>query len=217
MEAENLKKLVPKIDQALSTFKIPYEVIVVDDGSPDKTGEVALNLGCRVVQRGRRLGLASAYLDGLKHARGRLVAFMDADLQHDPTALLGMTLILMENLDVDLVVGSRYDGGETLGWSPFRRFISVLATKFVHLMLPETRRVKDVLSGFMVFRREILDGVALKPRSWKILLEFLCKAKVNGVYEYPIVFVGRRHGESKLTLRQIAKVFLHVLALRFGR
>lgn len=215
-ERDNVVKLIPALHEALSGAGISYEVVVVDDNSPDGTAEVARSLSSRynvrVLVRPGKLGLASAILDGVRASRGRYVAVMDADLQHPPEVL--PKLVEMARGGCDVVIGSRYvRGGATPGWSSIRRLVSWGANTIARLLLPRVRGVRDAMSGYFVFRREVIEGVELNPRGFKFLLELLVKGRFSRVCEYPIVFRPRVWGESKLGIGEVVNYILHVLDL----
>lgn len=162
-EADNVSELIERLESSLKGFDA--EVIFVDDGSPDGPADLAERIGSvygnvRVIRRPRKMGLASAVLDGVKIARSDVVAVMDADLQHPPELLPKMYMKIMEGYD--LVVASRYvKGGRVEGWSLARMRISWGATKLAHIFLPSTRGVKDVMSGYFILRRSILEHTKL--------------------------------------------------------
>jgi dolichol-phosphate mannosyltransferase len=215
-ERDNIVKLIPALHEALSEAGVSYEVVVVDDNSPDGTAEVARSLSSRynvrVLVRPGKLGLASAILDGVRASRGRYVAVMDADLQHPPEVLPRLVEMVREGCDV--VIGSRYvRGGATPGWSPIRRLVSWGANTIARLLLPRVRGVRDAMSGYFVFRREVIEGVELNLRGFKFLLELLVKGRFSRVCEYPIVFRPRVWGESKLGVGEVVNYVLHVLDL----
>jgi len=204
-EAENIGELIERIETSLKG--LDFEVIVVDDSSPDGTAEIAEELGrayrnVKVIKRPRKMGLASAALEGMREAKYRLIAVMDADLQHPPELLPKLLERAKEGYDI--VIASRYvEGGGVEGWSFWRRLISRGATLLAHTLLPKTRGVKDPMSGFFVFRRKVVEGVELNPTGYKLLLEVLVRGRYEGVAEVPYVFKARRRGRSKLGLREV--------------
>lgn len=214
-ERENLGELLARIDRALKGCGAPYEVIVVDDSSPDGTAELAKELSkaypVKVLKRPGRLGLASAVLSGLKVAEGEAVAVMDADLQHPPELLPRM---LEELRACDVVVASRYvKGGSVRGWPLLRRLTSRGATLIAGILIPKVRGVRDPMSGYFMFRRSAVEGAVMNPRGFKLLLELLVKGKVSGVREVPYTFSTRIRGKSKLGAGEVFNYLLHVLAL----
>jgi len=216
-ERENLPLLIDRLFKALSSFD--FEIIVVDDNSPDGTWMVAESLmlkyggRIRVLRRCGKLGLASAIIDGFKLSQGDIVAVMDADLQHPPEAITSL-IKPIEAGDADLVVASRYvrDGGIE-GWSFWRVLVSRIATLISHIILPETRGIKDPMSGFFILRRNIINGLSFNPKGYKILLEVLVKARLLRVVEVPYVFRARRFGSSKLNFNEYVNFLVHVFRL----
>ena len=183
-ERENIPLLVEKIDNILKGTD--FELIVVDDDSPDETWKVAEELSkkypfIKVIRRINERDLSTAVLRGFEEAEGEVFAVMDADLQHPPEKLKDM-LEKMEKADV--VVGSRYiEGGEIEEWGLIRKFYSRFATLLAHIFVPRSRLLKDPMSGFFMFKREVIEGIELNPIGYKILLEILAKGKYKRVEE----------------------------------
>lgn len=213
-ERENLTELVERI--AASLQGTAYEVWVVDDGSPDGTEAVARALSeqfpVRLLQRGAKRGLATAVLDGVGRAAGDVLCFMDADLSHPPEKLPEM-LACLERGEADLVVGSRWvtGGGVSGGW-PLNRKIDSYVASF--LVRPLTD-VRDSMSGFMMFRRSVIENVRLDAIGYKIGLEILVKGRARKTAELPIHFVDRNQGNSKMTLRVKLEFLLHIARLHW--
>ncbi len=215
-ERENVKRLIRALHETMTERGIPYEIVVVDDSSPDGTAEAVRSLSqiynVRLIVRPGKLGLASAILDGMRAARGSVLAVMDADLQHPPEVLPEMLRRIEEGCDI--VVGSRYvAGGSVRGWSLARRIVSRGADAIAKLLLPRTRGIKDTMSGYFVFKRSVVEGVPLNPRGFKLLLEILVKGRFSRVCEHPIEFRTRTWGESKLGASEVFNYVLHVLDL----
>lgn len=218
-ERENIPVLLERIDRALKGAGISYEVIVVDDNSPDGTADIAEQLSkvypVGVVRRPGKLGLASAIVDGIKASQGRIITVMDADLQHPPEVLPGMFETLVKQ-GCDVVVASRYiEGGSIVGWSLLRKVVSRGATLIARVLLPKVRSVKDTMSGYFMFRREVVESIldGLRPRGYKILLEILVRGNVRKVCEIPYTFYPRYKGRSKLDAKEIINYLLYVLDL----
>jgi dolichol-phosphate mannosyltransferase len=213
-EKDNIVPLVERVHQALSGYD--YEILLVDDNSKDGTIEAATSLAARfpvkVIVRREERGLATAVVHGLKHAAGNIVAVMDADLQHPPEVLPGLVRA-MEN-GADMAIASRYiKGGGCPDWGLSRRVISKAALLVSHLLLPATRRVKDPLSGFFMFRREKVDADRLKPSGYKISLEIMLVGNFQRVVEVPYIFEDRSAGKSKLRPQQQIDYLKHVFSL----
>jgi len=196
-EAKNITQLVQRIAAAV---KQPLEMVIVDDNSPDGTGAIADALAkkypIRVIHRPGKLGFASAVIDGLRHARGNIIGYIDADLSHPPE-LLPQLLRALDN-GADIAVGSRRVGnGKTTGWPLLRHAISLGAT----LIASPLTRVKDRTSGYFVFKRNILHGKKLDLIGYKIMLEVVVRSGSKRVVEVPFTFVNRTAGKSKTNLK----------------
>ena len=199
-ESQNIATLIERVHQSLSSYS--YELIVVDDNSPDGTSEIANSLSqqypVRVITRRNERGLASAVVEGFKQARGEILGVIDADLQHPPEVVPELLETVMSGADV--VIASRYvEGGGSEGWSASRKIISKGSKLLAQVLLPSARGIKDPLSGFFLLRREVIDGVELSPTGYKILLEVLVKGKASEIAEVPYIFRVRERGTSNLT------------------
>lgn len=203
-EAANLPELLERIAAALG--KGTFEVIVVDDDSPDRTWEAAEMLAkkylmLRVIRRTGRRGLSSAVVEGFAAAKGDVFVVMDADLQHDPQIITR----LMEKIDggADIAVASRYtEGGNVGSWVTGRRVLSRAAT-FLARTLPSVT-VSDPMSGFFAIRREAYEEISgmIRPTGFKILFEILSfLPRTATAAEVPLEFQMRQNGESKLSLK----------------
>jgi dolichol-phosphate mannosyltransferase len=212
-EAQNLPILTQRL--ALALTDVPHEILFCDDASKDGTANVAEALRqsypqIRVIRRTHDHGLAAAVLDGFQHARGQVLAVMDADLQHDETILPAMLRTLDDGHD--LAVASRYTpDGALAGWSLIRELQSRLAASVSRRLLRV--RVSDPLSGFFLLRRSVWRSVApsVRPRGWKLLLEILATLDEARVAEVPFTFRARQAGDSKLG-RHVITAWLHQLA-----
>jgi dolichol-phosphate mannosyltransferase len=202
-ERDNIGPLVQQIARSLDG--VDYEVVLVDDDSRDGTEELVAELSAqypvRIVVRKDKKGLASAVVDGFAHARGLAIGVMDADLQHPPQVLPALLKALEDGPDV--AIGSRYvKGGGCVGWGLIRRIMSKGAGILAHLFLPTTRGIADPMSGYFMFRPEVIAGASLQPTGYKILLEILVAGSPHKVTEVPFTFVTRERGESKLRFSQ---------------
>ncbi len=204
-EAAGIEKLLRALGATFAENGLDGEVIVVDDNSPDGTGDVverlAQELPVRCLHRSGKLGLSSAVIDGWAIARSEstVLGAMDADFSHDVNALPKMVQAL-ESGAFGLAIGSRYvPGGGIANWPKRRIVVSRVAC---WLARPLTN-VKDVTSGFFLVRRDALAGVVLDPIGFKIGLEVIAKAHYGKAIEIPYVFTDRVAGESKLNEREI--------------
>ncbi|MEZ5322593.1 MAG: glycosyltransferase family 2 protein [Microthrixaceae bacterium] len=219
-EADNVVPLLEGIANALAG--VTYEVIVVDDDSPDRTWQVAESYATthpevRVLRRFSDHGLSSAVMAGFEAARGAMLAVIDADLQHDEAALVPM-LAMLESGDADLVVGTRSaEGGSYGDWSRGRRLVSWVATLIARLFLRVG--VSDPMSGFFMVTRDAFVRAAPKvnPQGFKILLEFIGRDPALRVREVGYHFRRRVRGETKMSPSVIRSYLLAVFELRLGR
>ena len=225
-EAENLKVLLPKIfEQQVRISSHELHVLVVDDNSPDGTGQVVEDFRSRfpflhVIRDGKK-GLGEAYRRGIRHAMmllsPELVLNMDADLQHDPDLLPQMIAAINEGFT--LVIGSRYvQGAQVLNFS--RRRVLLSHTGNFLVRWAGGLNIQDCTSGYRAIRSDLLltcDLENLSTRGYSFLSAFLCQLVWNGarVLEIPITFGVRNHGRSKLSLRdqaeflgRVARIFL---------
>jgi dolichol-phosphate mannosyltransferase len=201
-ERENVPRLIDTLRAALPG--VDWELIIVDDNSPDGTAEVAKLIAAadsriRCLRRVGRRGLAGACLEGILASQAKYVAVMDGDLQHDERLLLPM-LALLRGDTADLVVASRYaDGGSAAGLSSQRAFGSRLATGLAHRLLK--LELSDPMSGFFMLSREQIENIAprLSTQGFKILLDIVVTAGDSlRIAELPFEFRQRLFGESKL-------------------
>ena len=204
-ERENIVPLIERIEKCLKD--IPIEILVVDDNSPDGTADLAEELGkkygnIRVLRRGEKLGLGSAVSQGINQSRGKVIAIMDADLQHPPELLPKMLEKIKEGYDV--VIASRYvKGGGTVGWSVWRKIISRGAVLLTRVLLPFLSSIEDAVSGYFMFKRVILGKTNVTASSYKVMLEILSISRYRSIIEIPYIFTARSRGNSKLSLKEI--------------
>ena len=211
-EAQNIRSLIKEIGQALEGMS--YEIIVVDDDSPDKTWEVAQSgKNVQVIRRIGRRGLSSAVVEGFAAAKGDVLAVMDGDGQHDPQILPKMAALVQKNHG--LVLGSRYiEGGSVEGWVESRHFMSRVATSFG--MLVTRHRVSDPMTGFFALHRSLFQRIKknLRPRGFKILLEIISwLPEDTKIDEAPLIFRLRKAGKSKLNAKIELEYLWQVITL----
>ncbi len=219
-EATNILPLLGRVRTALESCRIPYEVIVVDDESGDGIEKIVAGVSAEdprvrlIVRHGER-GLAGAVLRGWAETDATHLGVMDADLQHPPE-LLPRLWAAME-AGADLAVGSRYASGGSLGgWKAWRHLLSRIAVWMTLPVQRSGRRARDPMSGFFIVRRECIDGVALQPSGFKILLEILARAHLRSVVEVPFTFGHRYAGSSKAGAR-VAFDYLRLLLRLYRR
>ncbi|MBI4563932.1 MAG: glycosyltransferase family 39 protein [Planctomycetes bacterium] len=195
-EAGNIEPLVHRVAAAFGD-RWDWEILFVDDDSADGTAAEVERLAAAypvraLIRKGER-GLGSAVLKGFVASQSPIVAVMDADLSHPPEALPGLVEAVEGGCEV--AIGSRYvSGGGTGGWSRLRWAMSRGAT----FLARGLTRARDPMAGFFCLRRSLVDGISLKVRGFKILLEILARARPAGVVEIPIRFAPRFKGKSKL-------------------
>jgi len=221
-ESENLERLV----RLILALPLEAEVIVVDDNSPDGTGQIADHLAAedgrvQVIHRPGKMGLGTAYIAGFRRALSlgaECIITMDADFSHHPRYI--PSLVARSN-GAQVVVGSRYvRGGGTRYCSLKRRLLSRGANGFARLMLG--LETKDCTAGFRCYRREALESVDLDSifsDGYSFLIEMLYKCQRRGhrIREVPIIFEDRRHGVSKISRREIFKAIYTVLRLAWSK
>ena len=221
-EYENLQSLL----RSIFSYAPHTAILIVDDNSPDGTGELADQLHekdsrVHVIHRAEKLGLGTAYVEGFKYAisNGYDAAFeMDADFSHDPQYLPDF-LQAIEH--ADLVIGSRYiPGGATPNWSLTRRFISGCGNIFARFML--SIPIHDCTAGYRCYRREVLENIdldSIQSQGYAFQVELAYRVMKQGftIVETPIVFMDRRVGKSKMSRKIVAEAFLYVLGTRFGK
>ena len=181
-----------------------WELVVVDDGSPDGTADLADGLGkthpITVVRRPGKAGLASAVLAGFAVARGDTLLVMDADLSHPPEVAPKLADAIANG--ADLAVGSRYvSGGGIENWPMKRQVVSRVACLMGNVLVP----VRDSTSGFFALRRSVVEGVKLNPIGFKIGFEVMARGRFKKVVEVPYTFRDREHGSSKFGQREIVQ------------
>ncbi len=217
-ERENIGELIERIER----LGLDLEIIIVDDSDTEETAAEAERLGAeygnvRVLRRTGRRGLGSAIVDGIKVAGGNYIVVMDGDLQHPPEVLPDLYRSLEDGASI--AIASRYtEGGGTAKWNALRRRMSRGATALAHLLLPETKCVKDPLSGFFAVKRGLIGEASISTKGYKVLLELLHNLSlVEGsfmrVTEVPFTFEERRGGNSKLGFREVLRYFSLLLEL----
>lgn len=218
-EMKNMGPLIRRIDGSVKGMK--HEIIVVDDNSQDGTAQAVRELSKKypviLVSRENEKGLATAVMEGFKHAKGDVYAVIDADLQHPPEAL--RQLVYEACNGSDIAVGSRYSGEKGKerfgGFRLHRKMMSKCANVLAKLLVPKVAGVQDIQSGFFAMKKSVIQGVELKPRGYKILLEILAMGNYNVVKEVPYEFGKREYGTSKLGATTVFSYLYHIMTLTF--
>ena len=222
-ERDNLPLIAQFLHDAFAESKLTYEIVVVDDSSPDGTLEVANSLQkifgeerFRIVSRPGKLGLGSAYSAGLEASSGGRIVLMDADMSHHPKHIAEMIAVMDAGGDgdggkgggkVDIVSGTRYRrGGGVAGWDT-RRKLTSCGANFLATFLLSTGGASDLTGSFRLYERSAIETILprVNSKGYAFQMEILVRAHKAGmkIGEVPIVFVDRIYGESKLGANEI--------------
>lgn len=218
-EVENIPELISRLTEVLSGIR--YEIIIVDDNSPDLTWKLVDTLSStdpriKCIRRLDEKGLSSAVVTGMIASVGDVIAVMDADLQHDESILPAMHSHVFDKAH-DICVGSREaDGGSYGNWSPSRRIISVAAKLMAKGAIDKTP--DDPMSGFFAVSRAYFNQTIdhINPSGFKILLEFVARGNQPVISEVGYHFRNRLHGETKLNATIMVEYLLALIDLKFG-
>nr|CAG4641947.1 EOG090X0B9X [Eurycercus lamellatus] len=223
-EKDNLPIIVWLLVKSFTDSDHDFEIIVIDDGSPDGTLEVAKQLQTiygdnKIVLRPRekKLGLGTAYIHGIKHATGNFIIIMDADLSHHPK-FIPKFIAKQKEKDYDLVSGTRYSGdGGVFGWDLKRKVISRGANYVTQVLLRPG--ASDLTGSFRLYKKSVLEKLvqSCKSKGYVFQMEMVIRARQLGftIGEVPISFVDRVYGESKLggnEIFQFAKGLIYLFA-----
>lgn len=213
-EHRALQSLLPRLQSVRRKLSAPMEVIVVDDNSPDGTADFAQSFetdrldSLRVVRRAGKYGQASAVIEGWRSARGSILGVMDADGAHDEGVLPEMLEAVLEG-PAEVAVGSRFVREGGLGDETFfRKALSVAAALLAQPICP----ARDATSGFLLFRREVLEGVSLDPTG-RIALEVLVRGRYRTFTEVPYVHKARSSGGGKVEVEEALAYFYQLVSL----
>ncbi|PTT00434.1 dolichyl-phosphate beta-D-mannosyltransferase [Pedobacter sp. HMWF019] len=221
-EKENIERIIRKV------FSLPFlfEILIIDDGSPDGTAEIVKSLqeeypALHLEQRTGKLGLGTAYIHGFKWALQRKYEFifeMDADFSHNPDDLVRLREACLNGADV--AIGSRYvNGVNVVNWPMNRVLMSYFASMYVRFITRIT--IQDATAGFKCYRRIVLETIPMdKIRfvgyAFQIEMKFTAIKYGFNVVEVPIIFTDRTEGVSKMSTRIFREAFVGVIQMKMG-
>lgn len=221
-ERENLPYMIYFLDQAFSTISASYEVIIIDDSSPDGTQTVAKALQAHygndkiiLAPRPGKLGLGSAYTHGIKHASGEYIFIMDADMSHHPK-FIPQFITKQKETQCDIVSGTRYvSEGGVHGWTLRRKLVSRVANYLAQVVLRPG--VTDLTGSYRLYKRDVFEELMkrMDAKGYVFQMEIIVRAKKMGynVQQVPITFVDRLFGESKMGTDEIAQYLVQMWRL----
>ena len=220
-ESENLPIVVPLLFEVAETHGFDLEVVVVDDNSPDGTAKIAQQLKevypgkITLHSRPGKLGLGSAYIDGLRYCSGDFVFLMDADLSHHPK-YLPEYIQKQQQTGADIVTGTRYrPGGGVGGWNLFRKLTSRVANFIANTLMDP--KCSDLTGSFRLYKKDVLSFIMprIQSRGYVFQMEAIVRAREEcfHIEEVPIVFIDRLFGESKLGGNEILAYLKGLFAL----
>jgi len=206
---------------------VPFDILIVDDGSPDGTANIVKSLQSEfldrlmLLERSGKMGLGTAYIAGFKYSIEKDYEYifeMDADFSHNPNDLIRLQKSLSEN-GADLSIGSRYikDGG-VKNWPLFRKFISMGASIYVNVIL--WMGIKDPTAGFVGYRKKVLESIKLdnilsRGYAFQIEMKYAAWKLKFKIEEVPIIFIDRELGVSKMNTNIFNEAVLGVLKMKF--
>ena len=219
-EKENIEKIIRKV------FSLPYlfEILIIDDGSPDGTAQIVQQLqdefpALHLEQRSGKLGLGTAYIHGFKWALDRKYEYifeMDADFSHNPEDLLRLRDACVNG--ADLAIGSRYvKGVNVVNWPMGRVLMSYFASMYVRIITGIN--IQDATAGFKCYRRKVLETIPMHKikfvgYAFQIEMKFTAIKFGFNVVEVPIIFTDRTEGTSKMSTRIFREAFLGVIQMK---
>jgi dolichol-phosphate mannosyltransferase len=224
-EKENIERMVRKV----FSLSVPFDLLIVDDGSPDGTAQIVKNLQhefgtkLHLLERKGKLGLGTAYIAGFKYAIHHQFDYifeMDCDFSHNPDDLVNL-YHACANEGADLSIGSRYvKGGKVVNWPIDRILMSYFASLYVRMIL--WINIHDTTAGFKCYRRKVLetidlDGIKFIGYAFQIEMKYKVKKAGFKIKEVPIIFTDRTAGESKMSKGIFKEAILGVIQMRFSK
>jgi dolichol-phosphate mannosyltransferase len=224
-EKENIERMVRKV----FSLTVPFDLLIVDDGSPDGTAQIVKNLQqefgkkLHLLERKGKLGLGTAYIAGFKYAIQHQFDYifeMDCDFSHNPDDLVNL-YHACANEGADLSIGSRYvKGGKVVNWPIDRILMSYFASLYVRMIL--WINIHDTTAGFKCYRRNVLetidlDGIKFIGYAFQIEMKYKVKKAGFKIKEVPITFTDRTAGESKMSKGIFKEAILGVIQMRFSK
>jgi dolichol-phosphate mannosyltransferase len=217
-ERDNLPTFIENLETVLNEAEYNFEVIIVEDNSPDGSGEIADEMAekydnIKVIHRKEKLGLGTAYKDGFKEASGDIIVTIDCDLSHDPSDL---PKLLEKSSEADIIIGSRIiKGGEIKGRAVWRDILSYSANWFIRVTTG--KKIHDWTSGYRVYKRNVLETVfpLVECMKWDFQFDVLYVSLINDfkVDEVPISFKDRGKGKSKFDINEAITFVSSVLKI----
>ena len=219
-ESSGISQILRSLHSSLEELQINFEIILVDDDSPDKTWKIAAELTreipeLTVIRRVGIKGLATAVVCGWHYSNGQLLGVMDGDGQH-PTKVIKDLFNSFSANHHEVAIASRYlPHGGIKKWSFARRLLSRGAQTLGQLLLPGAiGTINDPMSGYFIVKRSIITETELDPVGYKILLEILARSQTHKIQEIPYVFLERSSGKSKVAVSHYVSYLRHLLRLR---
>lgn len=221
-EKENIETILRKV----MSLPEDFHVLVVDDGSPDGTGEIVKDIkkefpdSIYILERSGKQGLGTAYLDGFKWGKEREYEFffeMDADFSHNPEDLVRLYHTSKDE-NIDVVIGSRYiKGVNVVNWPMSRVLLSYFASRYVRIIL--SIPVEDTTAGFICYKRKVLEAINFKKikfvgYAFQIEMKYIAYKKGFSIKEIPVIFTDRTLGKSKMSQNIIKEAVFGVLQLK---
>jgi dolichol-phosphate mannosyltransferase len=215
-ERDNIHELLERIQRSMEPLRYPFEILIVDDDSPDETWKVASDYSdsypVRVLRRKGKRGLATAVLEGIKASNYDIIVVMDADLQHPPETIPELLSDVTDGADI--AIGSRYvEAGALTNFDFFRRIVSRGADLLARTLFRQIRNIRDIESGFFAFHKDVIARANLNPVGYRILFEILVQGDYATVSEIAYRVDKQGGGVSTPGVNNAVNYLRHVLSL----